>query len=94
MGLKFLRDGIDSANLVSMWSLEGQPGDWNLFANEFFTHIGAATSLKTKALVKRFSAETEYVQEIGLSNMAEYDTNGKEDAAKVVPFSLTFKPNS
>lgn len=42
MGLKFLRDGIDSANLVSMWSVAGQPNDWNFFSNTFFNHITAA----------------------------------------------------
>lgn len=35
MGLKFLIDGIDSANLVSMWGLDGQPGDWNFFSHDF-----------------------------------------------------------
>ena len=89
-----MRDGVDSANLVSMWSVDGQPGDWNFFANEFFTHIGGATTTATKVLAKKFSLETEYIQEIGLSDMAEYDTAGKKDAAKVFPFSLTFKPNT
>ena len=42
MGLKFLRDGIDSANLVSMWSVAGQPNDWNFFSNTFFNHIAGA----------------------------------------------------
>jgi len=31
MGLKFLRDGMDSANLVAMYSVNGQPGEWNFF---------------------------------------------------------------
>ena len=35
MGLKFLRDGLDSANLVAMWSVDGQPDDWNFFSNEW-----------------------------------------------------------
>ncbi len=37
MGLKFLRDGIDSANLVSSWSVNVQPGYWNFFSNDFFS---------------------------------------------------------
>lgn len=44
MGLKFLRNGMDSANLVSMYSVEGQPGETDFFAHDFNTHIGAATS--------------------------------------------------
>ena len=38
MGLKFLRDGIDSANLVAMNSVEGQ-ASWNFFLNDFSNHI-------------------------------------------------------
>ena len=32
MGLKFLRDGMDSANLVAMYSVDGQES-WNFFKN-------------------------------------------------------------
>ena len=43
-GLKFLRDGIDSANLVAMLGVDGQPGEWDFFANDFTTHIPPAKS--------------------------------------------------
>ncbi len=39
LGLKFLRDGCDSANVVTMQSLEGQPGNWNFFAHSFTTTL-------------------------------------------------------
>lgn len=38
MGLKFLRSGVDSANLVSMFSVEGTPDDWNFFSKAFRNH--------------------------------------------------------
>jgi len=76
MGLKFLRDGVDSANLVSMWSVDAQPGDWNFFSHDFFTHIGSASSAATIALGKKFAISTKYIQEIGLSDFAEYNTEG------------------
>merc|ERR1719361_3000376 len=38
MGLKFLRDGIDSANLVAMYDVAGQES-WNFFENTFTAHI-------------------------------------------------------
>jgi hypothetical protein len=37
-GLKFLRDGMDSANLVAMNSVEGTTY-WNFFELDFSTHI-------------------------------------------------------
>ena len=34
ISLKWLRDGVDSANLVTLYSAQGQPGNWNFFAND------------------------------------------------------------
>jgi hypothetical protein len=45
LGLKFLRDGIESANLVSMFRPEGQPGDWNFFSNSFVTKTDSTATL-------------------------------------------------
>jgi len=62
MGLKFLRSGMDSANLVSMFSVHGQPGDWNFFSNDFSTHVDTASgNLELEILTKKFSTETQYV---------------------------------
>merc|ERR1712168_517106 len=63
MGLKFLRDGIDSANLVAMYSVNGQEG-WNFFQNDFPTHLGPA-GLELIPVALKFSEATNYVQEVG-----------------------------
>ena len=47
IGLKFLRDDADSANLVAMFGVDGQPGDWNIFGNEFKNWISAPSSAAT-----------------------------------------------
>lgn len=62
MGLKFLRDGVDSGNLVSMYSVDGQPGDWNFFSKDFSTVLAAATGVNTLVLSKKFAMETDYIQ--------------------------------
>jgi hypothetical protein len=41
LGLKFLRNGVPSANLVAMFSVDGQKS-WNIFANDFTTFIPMA----------------------------------------------------
>lgn len=62
MGLKFLRNGIDSANLVSMYAIDGQPNDWNFFSNSFFNHIGAPDPVPTdiEMVNKKFSSATDF----------------------------------
>ena len=73
MGLKFLRDGVMSADLVAMWSVNGQPGNWNFFANDFRNHITPGTTTATKALSAKFATETDYIQEVGLSNFSSHN---------------------
>jgi hypothetical protein len=94
MGLKFLRSGADSANLVAMFSVDGQPNDWNFFSNSFVNHIPAATTTAPKALSAKFAGETKYIQEVGLSDMSAIDENGTKVASPVFPFSLRYEPHS
>ena len=91
MGLKFLRDGIDSANLVSMWSVGGQPNDWNFFSNLFFTHIAAAPKerIDLAALFAKFATATDHIQQVGLSDFAMFDQSGSQENLNF-PFSLEF----
>jgi len=61
MGLKFLRDGVDSANLVSMYSVNGQPGNWNFFANDMVNHIPAPSGFALKILGAKFATATNLI---------------------------------
>ncbi len=72
MGLKFLRDGIDSASLVAMFSVDGQDS-WNFFANDFSNHIPTSTSLSLAPVALKFSTVTPWIQTVGLSNWAQHN---------------------
>lgn len=63
MGLKFLRDGIDSANLVSMFDLVGTLNDWNFFSKDFTTHIPFVTNPNTvqKMIANKFATQTSFI---------------------------------
>jgi hypothetical protein len=69
MGLKFLRNGVPSANLVAMYSVNGQQS-WNFFANKFSNHISPASGAALGAVAKKFSSATPYIQVVGLSDFA------------------------
>jgi len=94
MGLKFLRSGRDSVNLVSMYDVAGQPGDWNFFSHDFTTHIGPSTTTATKALGAKFATATDYIQVSGISDFATYDQNGHKESRPKIPFKLRFAPHS
>merc|ERR1719251_513577 len=90
MGLKFLRDGMDSANLVAMYSVNGQES-WNFFANDFTNHVGPG-GLDLVPLEIKFSEATNYVAEVALSDFARYGQSGGQISEPKFPFMLRFHP--
>ena len=94
ISLKFLRDGVDSANLVAMYSINGQ-SSWNPFKNHFtnvFT-IGRP-GIQEKSLAVKFSTLTNNISSVGLMDMASYGEDGQLVAHPKYPFKLIFKPTS
>jgi hypothetical protein len=91
MGVKFLRDGVDSANFVAMFSVDGQD-TLNFFEHDWSNHIPDVTSLSLIPLELRFKTATKYIQTVGLSDMAAYTQDGVEESP-VFPFSLRFEPS-
>ena len=92
MAFKLLRSGMDSANFVSMYSVDGQD-DLNFFANDFSNHVPEPKSFSLKPLEARFATATDWIQTVGLSEMASYDQDGNAEAAPVFPWMLHLVPS-
>jgi len=90
--IKFLRDGASSANVQAMFSLDGQKS-WNFFKNDFANHVGATSSFALRLLGLKFSTVTDYIQTIGLKDLAVVECNGQKSMSPKYPFMLIFKPN-
>ena len=74
LSLKFLRDGKPAADVVALYSVNGNPqGDWNFFSQDFRNHIAAATGAALTAVAAKFATYTNYIQEVGLSNYSDYN---------------------
>ena len=91
MALKFLRNGSSSANIVAMFSTNGQ-NSWNFFKNDFSNHVPSSQGATLKALGLVFSSATSYIQTIGLKDLALQDTNGVIYNPSKYPFKLIFRP--
>jgi hypothetical protein len=91
MGLKFVRDGQDSANLVAMYGVDGQPNNWNFFGNDFTNHISGAHSAALKVLSAWFATATNHIQQVGLKDFSK-PVAGNGDAK--YPFELKFVPHA
>jgi len=91
MGLKFLRDGVDSANLVAMYSVDGQES-WNFFKNDFSNHIPEISFAKKATLGLKFATATRNIRQVGISDWGKYGENGVETANPSFPYRLRFHP--
>ena len=74
MGLKFLRDGMDSVNLVAMNSVDGQES-WNFFKNDFSNHIGSG-SISNLPIKVKFAKYVMHIQQVGLSDWSTHEQDG------------------
>ena len=74
-----------------MFSVDGQDS-WNFFKNDWSNHIPEPKSKALIPLAAKFHTATDFIQAVGLSDMAKYDKAGKE-VDPVFPFSLRFEPS-
>lgn len=91
IALKFLRDGVDSANVVAMFGVAGQDS-WNFFANNFSNHIPPATGAALELLGKKFATATPYIQQVGLSDWGEVGQDGLPENDAKFPYKLRLQP--
>lgn len=76
-----------------MYATDGTPGEWNFFEKTFTTHIGAGHGLKLEALFAKFATATDFIQQVGLSDMAKIDQAGVTSDI-VMPQMLKFVPTA
>lgn len=93
IAVKFLRNGIPSANFVAMYAIDGQAGSGNFFLNEFRNHVSPPTSFTTKLLAEKFRLTEKFAEYVGLSHLAETDALGQPIDAPVFPFQIIMVPN-
>jgi len=95
MGLKFLRDGVESASLVASVGSDGQKS-WNVFKNSWSNHLTSPINIKPFHIeVATFAAgASPHVRQVGLSDWARYGENGRRftDSEMNYPYKLVFRP--
>ena len=90
-GLKLLRDGVPSANLVAMPSLDGQ-SDFNLAKFNYSNHLVKPSSWALKIVAEKFTQASNCPLMVGLTDMASVGADGKPEAKVIAPFHLEFVP--
>jgi hypothetical protein len=90
-GIKFMRDNVESANLVAMYGVMGQ-SSWNYFLNDFSNHIPEGTSIALKTLGIKFATAQPQIGLIGLKPLADIDQYGNKESNINFPFKIVFRP--
>jgi hypothetical protein len=77
MAIKCYRDNQPSGNIISMYSLDGQNGNWDFFANQFSNVIPEPTGAALKVLETTiFNRASHCATHLSLKQWSQIDQNG------------------
>lgn len=88
LGIKFMRDGVKSANFVALVTLSPLPGSsYNFFQSNFSNIIPPAAGF-TAVLAKKFEQASTCPNMVGLSDICSYGVNGSTVSNVVFPYRV------
>ena len=91
-GIKFLRDGMYSANSVAMFSFDGQKS-FNFFKNRWLTILREFNnSCARETIGKHLSGVTDHIGATSVMDMADFDEHGNKEEEPNWPFQIEFEP--
>jgi len=90
VGFKFPRSGVPSGDFVAMHNTDGGQS-FNFFGSNMSNHISPAVGGKV-LLAKKFEDATICSTQVGLSNLAMYDQDGRKSSRPKFPFKLFLIP--
>jgi hypothetical protein len=93
LGLKLLRDGVPSGNLVAMPGLDGQQ-DYNVLSQNYSNHLTFPTSWALALVASKFTQASACPLMVALGDMAAYSEDGAGASRPIAPFELIFVPNA
>lgn len=91
IAFKLFRDGIYSANTISMTTFKGTSSA-NFFESTFHNHIPKLDKPPFSILAAKFATATKYCFTLGLKDWADFDVSGNKSSNPEFPFMLSFVP--
>ena len=92
VALKLMSDGIPSANMEVMLSIDGQGANFDFFANTFSNIIPDAVGFGSKIIVNIFSKVSATPGHLDVNGFAAQDRRGRAVSAPVAPAQVFFVP--
>ena len=91
IAVKFLRDGIDSANAFATLSFIGQ-FNYNFFDSSLCSVLEGVRSELNELVFRKFKEATAFQGGVGHSEFAMYKQDGTKVYEPVFPFRLRYEP--
>ena len=99
MAVKFLRDGMDSANIFAQHIAPGgfYQLSLNFFEYDWSNHVPLPLLQDDQSMgalrgASRMRSMSEYAEAVGLSDFASYSADGVKEEEIIFPFKLRFQP--
>ena len=90
-GIKFLRDGMSSANILAMFHFDGQTS-WNFFKNRWTTILREPNNICARNTIgKHLATVTDHPGATSVMDVAEYDQYGNKEKNPHWPIQLEFE---
>lgn len=90
--IKFLRDGMSSANIHTAFATDGQPS-FNYFKNRWTNVLRNSENECTRETLEKWQATaTDYVGAYSMMEMAEYDQYGNQEYEPHWPYMIELEP--
>lgn len=91
-GLKYLRDGMSSANILAMFSFDGQKS-FNFFKNRWVTILREFNNKCARETIgKKLATVTDHIGATSVMEVAQFDQYGNKEPYPHWPFQLEFEP--
>jgi hypothetical protein len=91
--VKFLIDGMPSANFSALVSLEGQGNNYNFFANEFSNIVPVVNRLGPRLINLIFRRTSKFPTKLDLKNLSQFQQNGTAEPEPTYPLQIFLVPN-
>lgn len=91
ISIKFLRDAVDSANIIAEFGFDGQLS-LNFFENSMSNNIAPSVDQVVIDGLAHFASETDFPWSMGLSEFASVTQEGVAEEQPVFPWKLRFEP--
>lgn len=93
LAIKMLRDGVPSANVSALYTLQGQGQNYNFFSNPLSNIVPQGDSLGEKIVHRIFSTVSKYPEELKMQSMANMTSKGEKVKDSKYPKQIFFVPN-